>query len=72
MTVGHYLDVGNHASEIKTVGLLVKVLVVVDLQTRVLEDWDVVAPSRGGNIDLLAGLVPPGKELSTNTKSTCT
>lgn len=65
-----HLDVVDHALKVEAVGLLVKVLVVVDLKARVLENWDVVAPSGGGDKDLLAGGEPLGKELSSDTEST--
>jgi hypothetical protein len=67
-----YLDVGNHALKVKSVGVLVKVLVVVDLEAGILEDWDVVAPGRGGDKDLLGGREPTGKEFTSDAKSTST
>ena len=68
--IGCYLDVGDHALKVEAVGLLVKVLVVVDLEAGILEDWDVVAPGGGGDKDLLAGGEPAGKEFTSDAKST--
>lgn len=45
---------------------------MVDLEAGILEDWDVVTPSGGGDKDLLGGREPTGKEFTSDAKSTGT
>lgn len=67
-----YLDVFKHAVNVKTIGVLVKVGILFNLKTGVLEDGKMVTPSRVGHIDLLGMGIERVKESSTNTKSTST
>lgn len=65
-----YLDVFKHAVDVKAIGVLVKIGVLFNFETRVLEDGKMVTPSRVGNVDLLGVGIEGVKESSTNTEST--
>jgi len=66
--LGHVLDVGDHAIEIKADGVLVVVAVLLNLEPRVLEDGCVVCPRGGRDIDGLCTGVVTLKEGATNPK----
>lgn len=63
------LEIIDHTTKVQSIGGLVKVTVLLDLHTRVTEDWDVVTPGRVGEEDLLGMGIPLAQESSTNTKS---
>jgi hypothetical protein len=67
-----HLDVPLHTLEIEPDSLLVKVAVLLDLQSRVFGNGDVVSPSRGGEVQCLGTWVESGKEGSTDPQSTGT
>lgn len=71
-TLGRSLDIRLHTLKVESNGRLVKVLVLLDLQSRVFSDWDVVTPCRGGEIDGLGSGVVSGQEGSTDSKSSGT
>ena len=66
------LEIGDHAIEVKTDGLLVVVLVLLDLETGVGEDSLVVGPAGVGDVDRLAVGVEAFEEGTANAKSTRT
>jgi hypothetical protein len=71
-TIATYMEIFQHAINVKTVGLLIKVGVLLQVKTSVLHDRDVVTPGRVGDDDVL-GMGEPGvQESSTNTESTST
>ena len=63
------LDIGNHALEVETNGVLVIVPVLGDLESGVGEDGTVVGPGWVWDVDLLCSWVPFGEELATNAES---
>jgi hypothetical protein len=66
------VEIFQHAINVKTVGLLIKVGVLLQVKTSVLHDRDMVTPGRVRNDDVL-GMGEPGvQESSTNTESTST
>lgn len=67
---GHSLDVGNHAIEVQTNGVLVVVAVLLDLQARIIEDGLVVRPAGRGDVDGLRAGVEALQESTSNPKST--
>ena len=67
-----YLDVPLHTLEIEPDSLLVKVAVLLDLQSRVFGNGNVVSPSRSREIQSLCAGVESGKEGSTDPQSTGT
>lgn len=60
--LGGGFDVGQHALEIQTDGLLVVVAVLLDLETRIAEDGLVVGPRRRRDVDGLLAGVPARQE----------
>ena len=66
--LGSSLDVGNQTLKVQTDGVLVVVTVLVDLQTRVLEDGTVVGPTGVGEVDLLGVRVEALQESSTDSQ----
>jgi hypothetical protein len=68
---GHLLDVLNHSSEIETFSILLKVPVVSDFQSTVLEDRVVISPSRRRNKDLFSTWEETSEELSTDSQGAC-
>lgn len=63
------LDIGNHALEVETNGVLVVVSVLGYLESGVGEDGTVVGPGWVWDVDLLCAWVPFGEELSTDAES---
>lgn len=68
--LGSGVDVVDHTVKVQTNRVLVVVAVLLDLQTRVLEDGSVVGPGRGGNVNLLVAGVPTGEEFTTDPQGT--
>ena len=70
--LGGGLEILNKPLEVKPAGLGVVVPVILDLNARVVEDGDVVAPGRVGDVDGLGLLVEFGKEFGANPERTGT
>jgi hypothetical protein len=66
---GSGLEVGNQALKVETNGVLVVVTVLLDFESRVLEDCIVVGPARGGQIDLLRVGIEALEESTANAQS---
>jgi hypothetical protein len=69
-TLGHGLDIGNHALKVEANGVLVVVAVLLDLQAGVLEDGIVVGPRGSGDVDGLCAGVVTLEEGATNAERT--
>jgi hypothetical protein len=70
--LGHGLDVGNHSLKVEANGVLVVVAVLLDFQTRILEDSIVVGPRWSGNVDGLRTGVVALEEGTANAEGTGT
>ena len=68
--VGSVPQVLLHALKVQTDGFLVKVLVLLDLETRVLGNGNVVAPCRPRQVDGLCMRVEPGQKGHTDPQCT--
>lgn len=64
-------EISNHAFEIETNGVLVVVFVLLDLQTRVLEDSIVICPARGRDVDRFSMWIEALEEGATYPESSC-
>lgn len=70
--LGGGLDVLKHTADVEAVGVLVKVSVLFQLETRVLHDRNVVAPGGVGDVDLLGVGVELVQEGSADAEGTGT
>lgn len=68
----HTLQVLLHTLKVETDRLLVVVRVGLDFESRILEDWDVVTPGWGGEVDRLRVRVVTGEESSGDAEGTGT
>ena len=64
------LQVLLQSLKVKADGLLVKVTILLDLQTRVTEDGNMVTPCGGGEVYGLGMRVKASKECTNNTEGT--
>jgi len=67
--LGRGLDILNHSLEVESNCVLVVVPVLLNLQTRVLENSSMVGPRWVGDIDLLCARVESSEESTADSKS---
>ena len=66
-----HLQVFKHALQVETVGLLVKIAVLLDFEARVAENVGVVAPRRRWQVDALGIRVKALQKHTANAQCTC-
>ena len=69
-TLIHRIQVLLQTLEIQSNRFLVIVRVSLDFETRILENWNVITPSWGGEVDRLCVGIVTSEESSGDTKST--